>query len=205
MSRPGETLLRPVHGASGIMIPYIGGEDRLGQAPLYEMVLPSDAPDGPQPSFYSDDGFYHTGDLFEEIEPEAYVFRGRTGDWIKTIEGMCDTKYAFFSSQAGLLIPGASNRSIEDGIRSNCEDLIEDVVVVGQMRPAPCMFVESKRSGLTEDEALDLKVQIIARLKTFNKRLFRSERVESPGRILILDKGTLPRTTVSLPSLTRRM
>jgi len=75
------------------MIPYFGSEDRPSPAHLFEMVVPIDAPDGLPPLFYSDDGFYHLGDLFQEIAPGAYVFRGRTGDWFKTIEGMCDTKY----------------------------------------------------------------------------------------------------------------
>jgi hypothetical protein len=157
ISCPGETLFRPLQGASGMIVPYVGGEDRPGQVTLYELVLPSDAPDGPQPSFCSDDGFCHPGDLFE---PQTYVFRGRTGDLIKIIEGMCDPKYSWPHFSLHFYRPrprarthansDASNGSIEVGVRSNCGDLIHDVVVVvvvvvvvSQMRPAPCMFVEA--------------------------------------------------------------
>lgn len=59
---------------------------------LYEIVVPADAPDSPHASFISNDGFFHTGDVFEEVEKNLYIFRGRGDDWLKTPGGFCDTK-----------------------------------------------------------------------------------------------------------------
>lgn len=61
---------------------------------LLEIVVRSGNVDSPHPLLLSSDGFYHTGDLFEEVEPGLYIFRGRSGDWIKTLGGFCDAKYA---------------------------------------------------------------------------------------------------------------
>lgn len=77
--------------------------------------------------------------------------------------------FHFFSARAHKLRPlivRALSGSIEDGVRSCCGDPIHRVavVVVGQMRPAPCMIVEATRSGRADDGVSNLQVQIIARM-----------------------------------------
>lgn len=67
-------------------------DKKLGLSKLYEIVVPASAPDSPHASFISSDGFYHTGDVFEEVEKGLFVFRGRGDDWLKTPGGFCDTK-----------------------------------------------------------------------------------------------------------------
>ncbi|KAF9258191.1 hypothetical protein L218DRAFT_990687 [Marasmius fiardii PR-910] len=73
-------------------VPYETGE-------LKELVILLDSADCPHKTFCnSDDGCYHTGDLFEEISaktdselPKRYLFRGRKDDWIKVENaGFCD-------------------------------------------------------------------------------------------------------------------
>lgn len=94
---PSDRLLRPVNGSGAQMIPNAtlmneGGDNGPGLSKLYEIVVPSSAPDSPDASFISSDGFYHTGDVFEEVSNGLFVFRGRGDDWLKTPGGFCDTK-----------------------------------------------------------------------------------------------------------------
>jgi hypothetical protein len=81
------------------MVRYQSGSEEV---PLYELVLPPDAPDGPHESMYDADGWYHTNDLFELVEQgkarqgekgDGWVYRGRANDWIKTNQGFIDTMY----------------------------------------------------------------------------------------------------------------
>jgi hypothetical protein len=65
---------------------------------IYEVVIPRDAPDGPDSSFYGADDLYHTGDVFQQIDGDGYVYRGRADDWIKTAPGLIDTKYVYIKS-----------------------------------------------------------------------------------------------------------
>lgn len=86
-------LLRPIEGAQPLFLPH-GDQNNIqssGGVQLYEMVVSTSADDAPPPEFWSDDGYYHTKDLFEKIE-DGWVYRGRAGDWIKVIDGFCDTK-----------------------------------------------------------------------------------------------------------------
>ncbi|EGN93838.1 hypothetical protein SERLA73DRAFT_63440 [Serpula lacrymans var. lacrymans S7.3] len=175
---PSDRLLRPVHGASGQLIPAIPSSEDGSRPAMFEMVVPSDAPDSPHSSFFSADGFYHTGDLFEEVEKGSFVFRGRSNDWIKTVRGFCDTK------------------SMEDIVRKACGDLIKDVVVVGLNRPRPVLMVEISDKTLSGMERHEIAEEIIARLAPHNERLFTHERIDDPKRILVLEEGNLPRTKV---------
>ncbi|KAJ7136297.1 putative amp-CoA ligase [Mycena filopes] len=134
-----------------------------------------DAP-RPHPSLFADDNLYHTGDLFEEVQFGLYAFRGRTGDWLKTLGGFCDTK------------------SIEDNVRKTCEDLVHDAVVLGTSRSCPVLFIETHTELSDDAQKLALATEIIRRTQTFNQRLFLNERIEDPNHIRVLVKGTLPRT-----------
>ncbi|KAI0349196.1 hypothetical protein OH77DRAFT_1594358 [Trametes cingulata] len=104
------------------------------------------------------------------------VYRGRTGDWLKVVPGFCDTK------------------NMEEIVRKNCADLVHEVVVVGTGRAFPCLIVESTAGNLTEVEHKDVSEKILQRISEFNKGLFPHERIQDPKRILVVEKGTLPRT-----------
>lgn len=69
-------------------------EEQRPRPKLVELVVLSDSSDCPIPALRSaDDGHFHTGDLFEEVEPGLYESRGRNDDWIKLISaGRCNTR-----------------------------------------------------------------------------------------------------------------
>ncbi|KAI0742021.1 acetyl-CoA synthetase-like protein [Daedaleopsis nitida] len=169
-------LLRPIVGANVVFLPH-GDQNNIrtaGAVALYEMVVPTTADDCPTPEFWADDGFYHTNDLFEKID-DGYVYRGRAGDWIKVLDGFCDTK------------------AVEDHVRQTCKDLVYDAVVVGNERRWPCLVVESA-DGLTPEQKSDISQTIVERTADFYKNLFPHEVIQDPRRVLVADKGTLPRT-----------
>lgn len=63
---------------------------------LLEMVVHADSRDCPDPSLRGADGHFHTGDLFEEVQPGRFADRGRDDDWIKSGNALkCDTKCVF--------------------------------------------------------------------------------------------------------------
>ncbi|KAF7336547.1 putative amp-CoA ligase [Mycena sanguinolenta] len=177
-SSPADRLLRIIPGSTAKMVPYAPMNDGSGPdaSRLLEVVLPPGENDSPHPSLFGKDNLYHTGDLFEEMEPGLYAFRGRSGDWLKTLGGFCDTK------------------SIEDNVRKTCADLVNDVVVLGTNRPCPVLFAESLTEIADEAEKLALAKELIKRTAAFNQRLFLYERIENPKHIRVLPKGTLPRT-----------
>ncbi|CAA7266896.1 unnamed protein product [Cyclocybe aegerita] len=145
---------------------------------LFEMVARPGKKDSPHPSlFKSPDGLYHTEDVLEEITPGLYRFRGRKGDWIKTLPGFCDAN------------------SIEENVKKMCKDILHDAAAVGENRPLACLFIEALPSaevGGKSEEAL--VAEVIARTKEFNQRLFTYERIEDPRRIFVVPHGSLPRT-----------
>lgn len=87
-------------------------------------------------------------------------------------------------------------RCIEDNIRKMCSDLVHDAVVIGLNRPLPCLLVESFSDDLDANTCHKLATEIVSRTSPFNERLFRYEHIDDPKRILVLEKGTLPRTKV---------
>ena len=90
---PSSRLLRPIPSASPTFLPYTSPDGgSLGAGNLFELVLSGDADDCPPPALRAADGYYHTNDIFERVEEDGYVYRGRGGDWIKTAEGFVDTK-----------------------------------------------------------------------------------------------------------------
>ncbi|KZT05761.1 putative amp-CoA ligase [Laetiporus sulphureus 93-53] len=174
----GPPMMRLVSQCSARFIPFAGVTDKSSEShkALFEVVLPPDALDSPHISLFGEDGLYHTGDLLEEPEEGFYVHRGRTGDWIRMREGFIDSK------------------SVEDHVRKTCSDLVHDVVVIAEGRPGPALLVESIRPNLSERERKQVAEEIVKRSKEFNARVFKEEQINNPGRILVLDKGQLPRT-----------
>jgi hypothetical protein len=55
---------------------------------VLELVIPATSPDCPHPlARQPHDGHFHTGDLFLEVLPGHYSFRGRLCEWIKGSTG----------------------------------------------------------------------------------------------------------------------
>ncbi|KAJ3773865.1 hypothetical protein FB446DRAFT_665977 [Lentinula raphanica] len=167
-------LLRPLLGMSYAFFPIASDTDEhQSTARLFEFVVLSDSGDCPDVSLRQSDGHFHTGDLFQEVGPGSYIFAGRDDDWIKTENSLrCDTK------------------SIEDNARAMCGVLISECIAVGTGRPHPALFVETD-SGLDETK---LKKEIFRKIRHFHSRRYIHESIVSPKMILIVPKGTLPRT-----------
>lgn len=94
--------LRSLEGASYQFAPVDSEESESGHhstARLLEFVVLSQSGDCPDASLrHSTDGHFHTGDLFQEVTPGRYLFRGRNDDWIKSENSLrCDTKSVFFN------------------------------------------------------------------------------------------------------------
>ena len=76
-------------------------------------------------------------------------------------------------------------RSIEDNVRATCGELVYECVVVGNGRPSPALFVEASE---------ELKEEIIRRMNEFNSRRFVHESITSTKHVIVIERGTLPRT-----------
>lgn len=174
--------LRPIAGTKYGFFPLPSSSDNVeksgvcenANSKFLELVILSDSSDCPDVSLRSKvDGHYHTGDLFLEVAPGAYISRGRDDDWIKSENCLrCDTK------------------AIEDNARAVCGDLIYECIVVGNGRPSPVLFVESK-SPMTQEK---LKKEIIRKTRQFHARRYLHERITSPNMVVVVPCGTLPRT-----------
>ncbi|KAJ3891354.1 hypothetical protein GG344DRAFT_76959 [Lentinula edodes] len=166
--------LRPLQGLSYAFVPIAStAEEHQSTARLFEFVVLSDSGDCPDVSLRQSDGHFHTGDLFQEVGLGSYVFAGRDDDWIKTENSLrCDTK------------------SIEDNARAMCGTLISECIAVGTGRPSPTLFVETN-SELDESK---LKREIFRKIRHFHSRRYIHESILSPRMIIIVPKGTLPRT-----------
>jgi acyl-coenzyme A synthetase/AMP-(fatty) acid ligase len=149
-----------------------------GTSKLVELVVCSDSKDCPHKSFRSpEDGHFHTGDLFEEVEPGYYESRGRGDDWIKLLSaGRCDT------------------RAIESNAIHTCKDIIHDCVATGYHRPSVVLFVEvGANSDLQEDE---LKNEILRRIGPAQAKMWDYEKIVDARQIVVVPAGSLPRTGV---------
>ncbi|KAI0788601.1 hypothetical protein C8Q75DRAFT_793755 [Abortiporus biennis] len=169
--------LEPIDGTSYGFFPIssspVEGSSHNANAALLELVILSSSPDCPDRSLRASDGHYHTGDLFIEVSPGRYVSRGRNDDWIKTENSLrCDTK------------------AIEDNVRAVCGNLISDCIVVGNRRASPALFIEPQ--GDYDEERL--KKEIIRKTRHFHSRRYLHERITSTKFIVVVPKGTLPRT-----------
>jgi acyl-coenzyme A synthetase/AMP-(fatty) acid ligase len=90
--------VRPLDGVSYAFVPISPvtstESGHQSNARLLELVILSNSGDCPDPSLRHSDGHLHTGDLFQEVKPGSYIFRGRDDDWIKSENSLrCDTKY----------------------------------------------------------------------------------------------------------------
>lgn len=170
-------LLRPIPGTSYGFLP-IDADTQIESghktsAQMLELVILSSSGDCPDASLRSSDGHFHTGDLFQEIKPGSYAFRGRNDDWIKSENSLrCDTK------------------AIEDNVRATCGDLIEECIVVGTGRPSPALFVEPA-PGVDHGK---LKRDIIRKTRQFHSRRYLHEQITNPNLIIVTPSGSLPRT-----------
>lgn len=172
-------FLRPIPGTKYSFMPVTASAaaDEAGHynanASLLELVILAESGDCPHPSLRQPDGHFHTGDLFSEVVPGGYLFRGRDDDWIKSENSLrCDT------------------RAIEDNVRATCSDLVAECVVVGYGKPSPALFVEPK--GTIEAEKL--KKDIIRRTRHFHSRRYMHERIVDTKFVVVVPKGSLPRT-----------
>ncbi|KAK7043974.1 hypothetical protein VNI00_008142 [Paramarasmius palmivorus] len=143
---------------------------------LKTMVVLSSSGDIPDESLCNSNGYYETGDLFEEGEPGKYVYRGRNDDWIKMANACkCDAA------------------SIETDIRKTCGDLIAECLIVGTNRRSPALLVELDGGS---GDASELKEQIYRRIAASeaHSRRLPHERIVSGDMILIVPSGSLMRT-----------
>ncbi|KAH9848727.1 acetyl-CoA synthetase-like protein [Lenzites betulinus] len=180
----GESYLQLASEVTCKLVP-VGREDDGSSSAhsrrLYEFFVSADSKTCPHPSVRNRPDGHVTGDLFEEVKPGCYVFRGRSDDWIRTggNPAFCDTK------------------AIEENVLKTCGDIVHNCVVVGHQRVCPILVVELETSvdASTVDLADKVKGEIIARTASFNERLFAHERITSPTCILVVPTGSLPRTT----------
>ncbi|KIP05680.1 hypothetical protein PHLGIDRAFT_119584 [Phlebiopsis gigantea 11061_1 CR5-6] len=88
-----ESALRPIPELGLQLVPALHAGD--AQTQLFDLFLPLSARNCPHPSVRNRPDGHVTGDLFEEVRPGYYAFRGRSDDWIKTgptRAAFCDTK-----------------------------------------------------------------------------------------------------------------
>ncbi|EJD43655.1 acetyl-CoA synthetase-like protein [Auricularia subglabra TFB-10046 SS5] len=141
---------------------------------LRDLETMRDSTDRPDASLCDGQGEFHTGDLFHEVKPGKYTYRGRADDWIKSL----------FSLRI-------DTRAIEDNLRATCSDLVSDCIVVGWGRPSPVLFLES--GG--ERTADELKEAVLRRIAPFHANRYTHERIVEARYIMVVAKGTLPRTS----------
>jgi acyl-coenzyme A synthetase/AMP-(fatty) acid ligase len=161
-------------------IPLGGGSSSSDQ--LLELVIPADADDCPHSSLRNnEDGKFHTGDLFQRVDADKYMYRGRVDDRIKMqLSLVCD---------AG---------SLEAEAMQVCEaDIISAVSVIGSGRPSPAIVVEPKNDEMLQSgdgKLLDFKKEILRRISPFHGRKYLHERIDDPRLVFVVPQGRLPRT-----------
>lgn len=121
-SPDGERFLRQLPGTKYVFRP-IDAESpspRAGTGPrnanntaLLELVILRESADCPNRTLCHADGNYYTGDLFQEVRPGRFVFRGRNDDWIKSENSLrCDTKFVLsdvlYTLQSNFVLPDLS-------------------------------------------------------------------------------------------------
>lgn len=75
---------------------------------------------------------------------------------------------------------------------------MQNCVVVGHYKPGIVLLVEPSSADPTDEAVIsDLKEKILERHSSFNARLFIHERINGGHQIVIVPRGTLPRTMVS--------
>ncbi|KAH7130985.1 hypothetical protein EDB81DRAFT_845602 [Dactylonectria macrodidyma] len=171
--------LQPFPGCSYEFAP-LSGSSEPSEA-LLELVVTPESGDCPVPELRNPtDGKFHTWDLFIQVTPGMYVARGHNDDWIKMESAMrCDTG------------------SIERNAMESCgNDLISAAVVAGAGRPSPTLIVEPRDDAAigSEVKILSLKDEILQRILPFHKRRYVHERIDGTRFILVVPRGSMPRT-----------
>ncbi|KZP19040.1 acetyl-CoA synthetase-like protein [Athelia psychrophila] len=137
-------------------------------------ILPG-SPDLPHPSLCNADGGWRSGDLFEEMAPGKYLFRGRDDDWIKS----------FWAEKIDA-------KTIEENVYATCPDLVGKCTVIGEARPFPALFIEGKDAEELDTEALRAKV--LERISEFQRNLYLHERITNVNMIKVVPANSLPRS-----------
>ncbi|KAJ7037809.1 acetyl-CoA synthetase-like protein [Mycena alexandri] len=153
--------------------------DGADESPLYDLFIPAYSRNCPHPTVRNRPPNGHiAGDLFQEVRPGRYIFRGRNDDWVRNSKNVafCDTK------------------AIEDNVLFVCSDLVRHCTVVGHNKPFVVLFVEPVVPPPSEEAATALKVQILELTAPFNARLFLHERITGPEHIVVVSSGSLSRT-----------
>ncbi|KAM0359866.1 hypothetical protein ACHAPY_006256 [Fusarium culmorum] len=180
MSSSTSPHVSPLPGSGCRFIPL--SESASSPNRLFELIVPEEADECPHHSLRDkSDGMFHTGDLFEQVDVDQYIYKGRVDDRIKMqLALVCD---------AG---------SLESEAMQVCEgDLISAVSVIGSGRPSPAMVVEAKNDDVLQaddDTLLAFKQQIIQRIAPLHKRKYLHERIDDACLVFVVAKGTLPRT-----------
>jgi hypothetical protein len=96
---PSSAFMRPIDSRSVAFVPVSSSGSSSSTLPstvyknvntnVLELVIPATSPDCPHPSVRQpEDGHFHTGDLFLEVLPGRYTFRGRITEWIRSSAGL---------------------------------------------------------------------------------------------------------------------
>ncbi|KAF9653331.1 acetyl-CoA synthetase-like protein [Thelephora ganbajun] len=147
---------------------------------VLELVIPATSPDCPHPSVrQSEDGHFHTGDLFLEVVPGHYTFRGRMCEWIRSSTGLWyDAKM------------------IEENVLKSCPDLLVECIAVGNGRPSPVVLIELGPGAATFGGADSVKREVYRRIRHFQSRRLAHERIGSVESFVIVQRSAWPRTSV---------
>jgi hypothetical protein len=96
---------------------------------LYDLFVPASAGNCPYPTFRNRPNGHISGDIFEEVQPGYYAFRGRNDDWIRTGKTLsfCDTKYVvlfvlfyvLLTVDASLVWTGASKTTFSKPVQTS--------------------------------------------------------------------------------------
>lgn len=80
------------------------------------------------------------------------------------------SSYAYLVRDTLLIMP---NRAIEENVYETCPDLVSICTVVGDRRPFPALFIESKDvdASLTEEYTKELQAKVLERISEFHSNL----------------------------------
>lgn len=97
---PSSAFMRPIDSRSIAFVPISSSGTPSSvyknvNANVLELLISAASPDCPHHSMRQpEDGHFHTGDLFLEVVPGRYTFRGRIAEWVKSSTGLLyDAKY----------------------------------------------------------------------------------------------------------------
>jgi len=126
--------------------------------------------------------------------PES-IFLGveeTTGSRARTVSGAIPSKSARPRGHYSETLIIGQLRSIEDNVRATCGELVFECIVVGNGRPSPALFIEASERCTMDSEKL--RKEIVRRTRQFHSRRFIHERITSTKYVVVVERGTLPRT-----------